>query len=246
MFKCLFKDSFIEANKVEVFSGFPYLMTCIVRSMYHFIILPSSWSRIRLFTMAKLQSLQNRLDTFLILSPREFVLFPAYSQDQFVETPPACSVYISDKLRPLYEIPDEPELKNRKEKLSQVIEEVQSRGGYIFGDLSKGGRRATVAELQALKGFQKDRIPVGLAKCWRCGFYRGTCLDPSPVFSGLVMKVYCRCENDNRCARCGQPLYQFKLNANYFKEADSNIWHVPGFSGLNHVCPDLTKEKSAN
>jgi len=246
MFKSLFKDSFIEVNKVEVFSGFPYLMTYIVRSMYHFIILPAAWSRIRLFTMAKLHSLQNRLDTFLILNPGEFVLFPAYGKHYFIESPPVCSIYIADRLKPLYLLPDDAELKNRKEKLAQVIEEVQGRGGYVFGDLSKGGRRATEAEFEALKGFQKDGIPVGLAKCSRCGFYQGTCLDPSPIFSGLVMKVYCRCENDNRCARCGQPLYQFKLNANYFKEADGNIWHVPGFSGLSHVCPDLMKEESSN
>jgi len=82
----------------------------------------------------------------------------------------------------------------------------------------KGGRQATPKDLEQLKGFNEDGVPTGLYKCPACGFYKGTCLDPSPCFQGLKVKVHCRCENNNKCARCGQPLSQFRLNANYYDE----------------------------
>lgn len=40
------------------------------------------------------------------------------------------------------------------------------------------------------------------------------------------------------CEKCGQPLYEYKLNANYYETEDGQIWHVPGFCGFRHVCPD--------
>ena len=55
----------------------------------------------------------------------------------------------------------------------------------------------------------------------------------------MVMRVCCRCENDNRCARCGGLLYERKLNSNFFEPADGRIWHVPGFLGLRHRCPEV-------
>ncbi len=54
------------------------------------------------------------------------------------------------------------------------------------------------------------------------------------------MQVHCRCQNDNRCAACGGFLYERKLNANYYNARDGQIWHVPGFSGFRHRCPDGT------
>ena len=52
------------------------------------------------------------------------------------------------------------------------------------------------------------------------------------------MTVHCGCQNDNRCAACGGFLYARKLNANYYKPEDRHIWHVPGFSGFRHGCPN--------
>jgi hypothetical protein len=193
--------------------------------------------------MAKLQALRNRLDTFLFLNVGEIVYFPAYGQHQFIQSPPICCIFVSDKLQPAYEIPEDPDLKKRKARLNMLIEKVKKRGGYVFGDLSKGGRRPTSEELNQLTGFQENRVPVGLVRCPNCGFYSGTCLDPGEMHRGLLMKVYCLCENDNLCARCGQPLCKFKLNANYFKEEDKGIWHVPGFSALSHKCPDMQDKK---
>ena len=66
------------------------------------------------------------------------------------------------------------------------------------------------------------------------------CLDPSPRFTRKVLTVHCRCQNDNRCAACGELLYARKLNANYYEPRDGQIWHVPGFCGFRHRCPDST------
>jgi hypothetical protein len=107
---------------------------------------------------------------------------------------------------------------------------------YLFGDLTKGGRPAAPEELGSLSGLQPGNVPMGLSQCGRCGGWKGQCLDPDPSFKGWVMPVHCLCDNHNRCARCGEQLYQYRLNANYFEVEDGQIWHVPGFCGLNHRC----------
>jgi hypothetical protein len=57
------------------------------------------------------------------------------------------------------------------------------------------------------------------------------------------MRVHCRCDNWNRCARCGETLAEWRLNANYYDPMDNTIWHVPGFCGLSHTCRDVTPEE---
>jgi hypothetical protein len=110
----------------------------------------------------------------------------------------------------------------------------------MLGDTTKGGRRATTEELVRLAGAGPTGVPSGLFKCRDCGELKGECLDPNRVFKGMIMQVTCRCENDNRCARCGRPLDGHKLDANYFDPADGMIWHTPGFCALSHRCPDLS------
>ena len=78
----------------------------------------------------------------------------------------------------------------------------------------------------------------------RAGSGRGRCLDPSPTFVCKVMTVHCGCQNDNRCAACGESLYARKLNANYYNAGDGQIWHVPGLSGFRHRCPDPLRDRN--
>ncbi len=237
------QEPLIMINGVRTFSGFSYLMTHIVRSFYHFILLPSSWSKDMMFEMARLQVQRNRLDTYLLLSVEEIVYFPPYGEHQFIQTPPGCSIFWADKLQPAYEITQVPDLQERKARLNILIERIKSAGGYVFGDVTKGGRRPTPEEVKELNGLQENGVPKGLVKCPNCGFYRGTCIDTKGFSKGLVVKVHCLCENDNLCARCGQLMYEYKLNANFFDEKDKVIWHVPGFSAFLHKCPDRQDEK---
>jgi hypothetical protein len=108
----------------------------------------------------------------------------------------------------------------------------------MFGDLTKGGRDATADEVGRLAGAGPEGRPRGLERCPTCEEWRGRCLDPSPTFVCKVMTVHCGCQNDNRCAACGGFLYERKLNANYYNARDGQIWHVPGFCGFRHRCPD--------
>ena len=115
---------------------------------------------------------------------------------------------------------------------------------YIMGDSTKGGREATPAEVRKLAGRNQGGVPAGLKKCAECYYWIGECIDPNPTFAGMIMRVYCRCQNDTLCARCGWPLYSWRLNANFYDPHDGQIWHVPGFSGFNHRCPPgLVAEK---
>ncbi|HPW19110.1 MAG TPA: hypothetical protein PLP83_12145, partial [Candidatus Aminicenantes bacterium] len=150
---------------------------------------------------------------------------------------PESSIWISDRLLPCVDFGEDGELLERRARLEDYIE-ARKRNGFLGGDWTKGGRPATPEELQSLAGEAAPGVPKGLVFCEVCGGWRGVCLDPNPIFKNKVMTVLCRCENDNLCARCGQPLDTYKLNANYFGE-DGLIWHTPGFCGLNHRCHDL-------
>lgn len=130
------------------------------------------------------------------------------------------------------------DLERRRRDLEAFTRE-KARNVVLYADLTKGGRQATGQELVRFAGADIDGTPKGLVVCDDCGGWRGDCLDPNPTFKGTMMRVHCWCENDNRCARCGQLLYEYKLNANYYDPRNGQIWHVPGFSGLDHVCRDL-------
>ena len=97
------------------------------------------------------------------------------------------------------------------------------------------GRTATAEDLVRLSGTDPDGVPVGLARCTVCTAYRGEYL-PSHQ-PGLVVRVFCRCENHNRCARCLHPLHEQRLEASYYDERQARVLHVAAFCGLSHVCP---------
>jgi uncharacterized CHY-type Zn-finger protein len=80
-----------------------------------------------------------------------------------------------------------------------------------------------------------------LERCLECGDWKGECLDPRAQEQrneDVVVTVSCACENWNRCARCHQTLAPHRLNSNTYDPRDGKVWFVPGFSGLNHRCPE--------
>jgi hypothetical protein len=127
--------------------------------------------------------------------------------------------------------------------LRVMTDAVRKRGGVLMGDLTKDGRPATAEEIRHLHGTNDDGSPRGLVRCTECGDYRGICLDPGEQFSGHLMKVHCRCENHNRCARCGARLRERRLNANYCDRRERSVWHMPAFVGLRHKCARGTKHQ---
>jgi hypothetical protein len=185
------------------------------------------------------QARANVLPTGLVRAA-DSALHVAPDGREYLAEPPRGGIIVTGRLRPCRPFPETQTLVARRLALARHIEAVTPRTGYVLGDLTKGGRPATLEENVMLAGRQPNGIPRGLVRCARCGAWRGRCLDPSPTFAGQVMDVHCRCANDNRCAACGDLLHESKLNANTYNEADGQIWHTPGFSGLGHACARVT------
>ncbi len=222
------------------FDGFPYLVTRIVAALRHIILLPADIGEDELRAIAVRQVTANRLPTCLVLGPRRAVYYEIDGRPSETDSIPR-GIFAPDRLQPAARLVQSHELLARKERLAEWVE-AQKRAGFIMGDLTKGGRDATPDELVRLAGWVAPRVPKGLVLCEECGEWRGECLDPNPVFRGKLMKVHCRCENDNRCARCGMGLYEYKLNANYFDPVGGQIWHVPGFCAFDHKCWEVARQ----
>lgn len=203
--------------------------------MYHVIVLPDDLRPEDLVEVARHQTCANRLPTCLVLNT-DSALYIAPDSRESRGTPLRGGVIVADRLRPCRTFPETQTLIARRLALERHIEEVTPHTGCMFGDLTKGGRPATLGETVMFAGMQPNSVPRGLVRCGRCGEWQGRCLDPSPQFVRHVMDVHCRCANDNRCAACGELLHERKLNANEYNEADGQIWYVPGFSAFNHRC----------
>jgi len=229
---------------LSLFEGFPYLVTRVVPAMYHVILLPATASELELVLLARTQWRANRLETCLVTGVDRVWFISADGRDELAKTPPRGGTLVTGRLKPATLWAATAELQARQRRLDARVEEKRRKGGYLFGDLTKGGREATADEGGRLAGAGPEGRPRGLERCPTCGEWRGSCVDPSPTFVCKVMTVHCSCQNDNRCAACGGFLYARKLNANYYDTRDGQIWHAPGFSGFRHRCPDPIRDRA--
>ena len=233
----------------------PYLMVEIVATLYHLTVLPAEFGDDALEAVARAQVQANRLAACLVLGERRVLAIDAEGIERPETEVPFrlfghwISAAVTGRLKTASPLPATDDLLRRQTSLEAAIKEYPARraevlrqrgmlpsADFVVGDLTKGGRDATPDEFQTLSGRQTSGVPIGLVLCADCGLWKGQCLDPSPDFSGKVMHVACRCENRNRCARCGGTLYRFRLNANYYDPREDAVVHVPGFSGLSHRC----------
>jgi hypothetical protein len=223
---------------LSLFDGFPYLNTRVVPALYHIILLPARASETSLADTAGRQVLANRLSMCLVLGPDRAIYYEPDGRSVVSDEPPRGGNLTAGQLAPAIDVNDQSEeFRVRQNRLADVVDRRRRAGGFMLGDLSKGGRAATDEEKQRLNGESPDGAPRGLTRCGTCGDWTGVCLDPSEKFAGRVMVVHCYCDNHNDCARCYRPLYERRLNANYYDPRDRGIWHVPGFCGLDHRCP---------
>jgi hypothetical protein len=230
---------------LALFDGFPYLVTRVVPALYHFILLRGDASERDLVGLARAQLRANRLDLCLVIGPDSALYIAASGQERADTMPPMGGVPIAGRLRPPIAWPSTPELRDRQQQLQHFVEARAPKTGCMLGDLTKGGRDATADEVARLAGVGSGNMPRGIERCPTCGDWRGECLDTSPTFFCKLVTVHCHCDNHNRCAACGEHLYERRLNANYYNPADGQIWHVPGFSGFAHRCQQ-TSEAAAN
>ena len=233
----------------------PYLVVEVVAALYHLTVLPVDFGDDDLEAVARAQVQANRLDACLLLGERRVLAIDAEGVERRETEIPFrllghwSSAAVTRRLKTARPLPPTDEVLRRQSALEAAIKEYPARraevlrqrgmlpgADFVVGDTTKGGWQATPDELQALSGRQSSGVPIGLAQCADCGFWKGECLDPSPAFRGKVMRVCCRCENINRCARCGETLYRVRLNANFYDPRIDAVVHVPGFSGLSHKC----------
>jgi len=233
----------------------PNLLVEIVAGLYHLTVLPADFGDDDLEAIAKAQAQANRLDACLVLGERRVLAIDAEGVERRETEVPFrlfghwISAAVTRRLRTARPLPPTDEVLRRQTALETALKEYPARraealrqrgmlppADFVVGDLTKGGRDATPAELEVLSGRQANGVPNGLALCADCGFWKGECFDPSPEFYGKLMMVCCRCENRNRCAACGETLYRFRLNANFYDPRADAVVHVPGFGGLSHQC----------
>jgi len=226
--------SIASAAHLPLFDGFPYLVTRVMPTLYHITLLPGGLGELELSVLARAQWCANRLDVCLVIGPERALYISADGLDRLDREPPRGGIRITGRLKPPATWPDTADIQVRQRRLDASVLKVS----YGFGDLTKGGREASADDVARLAGAGPNGVPRGLERCPVCSEWSGICLDPSPQFFGKVMTVQCRCANDNRCAACGQPLYEHRLNANYYNPRDRRIWHVPAFCGLSHQCID--------
>jgi hypothetical protein len=213
----------------DYFDSFPYLNTRVGRGLFHLEPLPATASLEELKLIAEVQVSYNRLDACLVIGPASCIYFDRDGTVRPSTSIPSGGINFAGQLLPCGAFRVDRDVHQR---LREFVE-LRREAGYVFGDLTKGGRSATEEELGELAGFQHGGVPYGLERCGVCGDWRGQCLDPSPEFRGMVMQVRCLCQNDTRCARCGHPFADRAVNANYY---DGKIWHVPGLAALKHKC----------
>lgn len=233
----------------------PYLIVRIVPSLFHLTVLPAYLGDHELSAVARTQVHANKLDACLVLAADQVLAMPAEAPERVVADVPFArfshwsSAPVINRLKTAYALPTTDESVRRQAMLEAAVatfsarraEMLRQRGmlavaPYLVGDLAKGGREATPAELQGLAGRQGDGAPVGLGQCADCGGWRGECLDPDTQFRGKVMRIHCCCENHNRCARCGGTFYRFRLNANHYDPRLDLVVHVPGYCAMTHEC----------
>jgi hypothetical protein len=226
-------------NEQQLFDGFPYLLTRIVPALYHVMLLPVELDEVSLISIAERQTQSNDLEACLVLSQDRGHWFTLEGGKSYSHHTRWGGVLITGGLKTCRDFYPSPELEKRASRLAVLVQKYRRTGGFIRGDSRHGGRPATDQELESLSGEGHDVAPKGLNKCPNCGGWRGYCLGTFERYKTSVLPVHCQCDNHNRCARCGDPLHEHKLNSNIFEPSDGQIRYVPGFACFGHVCPDL-------
>lgn len=228
-----------DEGEIQPFDGFPYYVTRIVPALYHVILLPTEWTEASLIDFAETQAGFNNLEACLALSQDHGLWFTPDGGKIHSHQIPAGGTLIKGGLKPCRDFHRSVEFEERARQLDACVQETRGRGGYIRGDPSHGGRAATDQEFEALSGMGFGGVPKGLAPCPTCGCLKGECLGTAERYKSSVLPVSCRCDNNNRCARCGSSFHEWKLSSNFFNPSDGHIWYVPGFACFGHRCPDL-------
>jgi hypothetical protein len=227
------------AHLLPPFDGYPYLVTRIGHgALRHIAILPTTWSRERLLDLTRRQILANQLDTCLAVGPGDAVYVTTDGGENRSPHVPT-GLPVVERLRLAAHLPRTPEMAARRARLRAYGDAHRGRG-YLVGDGLEAGRPATREDLVRLVGVDGVHPDPGLVRCPTCGELAGDYLATQAEGNGdrrpRVIRVYCRCENHNRCARCGEPLAERRLSAYHFVEETGSVCYVAAYSAFSHRC----------
>ena len=91
-------------------------------------------------------------------------------------------------------------------------------------------------------GLSGEGVPKGLERCPACEAFRGECLfsisegNEAGGASQKVVLVHCRCDNHNRCSRCGATLADTRLSAYHYNETSRMVLYTAAYEALGHRC----------
>lgn len=216
---------------LPLFDGYPYLATRIAPMIHHLILLPADRSDRELEVLARRQHAANRIRTCLVLGEGRALYLS--DGESVWDVAPRCTDPVAGRLRPVEAFRLTPELHARAVRLGDFVQ--RPRGTGFFVDRPRG-RRATAADRLRLRGTGAHGVPRGLGQCPVCRAWRGEALLVGQ--RAIVVDVFCRCENHNRCARCLGHLHECRLDGCRYDEESGEVVHMPAFLALKHVCAD--------
>lgn len=223
-----------EPERPPVLGAFPYLYSVLSRGVLNLLLLPEDLTDDELIELARVQITANQTRGCLLLGPDRCVFFQPDGSATFHPLPPRCWRVETGMLRAPFHL-DISEA--RRELAAGYVAMLHERAGHGWGDRERGGEETTADAAARLRGVNDDGSPRGLERCATCGEHRGWCLDPLRQEQSFILPVYCRCQNVNRCARCGHLLHSRRLDGNYYRPQDGLLIYVPGVAAAKHRCP---------
>lgn len=230
------EDSQEEKARPPILGGFPYLYSVLSQGVVNHTLLPETMTDDELIELARVQVTINHTEGCLVLGPDRAVYFQPDGTATFRPVVPQCWRVEIGVLEPPFEFERSSNFERREKLAASYVDMLHEKVGSGWGDSFCGGDLIDPQEAAALRGLNPDGSPKGLRRCDTCGEYRGHCLDPMIAQTRLLLPVYCRCQNFNRCARCGQHLHARRLNGNYYRPQDGLLIYVPGVAAAKHVC----------
>ena len=220
---CIVQQSYFTQ---QYFEGFPYMLTHMGGSLFHIAVLPAELGPDNLKQIVRFQVAANKIDSCLVLAPDSCVYFYLGGNEAASPHVPRGGMNFRGLLRLCREFTPTEDLLCR----SRLLEK------YAVGPESQTRVAATGVNAPAK---QAHPLPQGLVLCGVCGDWRGDCINPT---TARPTRAYCRCENDTLCARCGRPLYDRRVNANYYDAVEGRMWQVGGFAAIAHKCSPVPEQ----